>query len=92
MNRPYSRPLTQRIEGPRTLPERIRALMQEALLAVVRMLYPFTPHASYVLWQELGGEGSVDRWRFAVPDRVAEHGVAVHVSPAGNGRRRARSR
>ena len=35
MNRPYSRPLTQRIEGPRTLPERIRALMQEARWALL---------------------------------------------------------
>ena len=35
MNRPYSRPLTQRIEGPRTLPERIRALMQEARWAIL---------------------------------------------------------
>ena len=35
MNRPYSRSLTQRIEGPRTLPERIRALMQEARWAIL---------------------------------------------------------
>jgi len=35
MNRPFSRSLTQRIEGPRTLPERIRALMQEARWALL---------------------------------------------------------
>lgn len=35
MNRPFSRPLTQRIEGPRTLPERIRALMLEARWALL---------------------------------------------------------
>ncbi|MDP1019928.1 class I tRNA ligase family protein, partial [Klebsiella pneumoniae] len=29
--------------------EQDRALMQEALLAVVRMLNPFTPHASFTL-------------------------------------------
>ena len=51
--------------------EQDRALMQEALLAVVRMLYPFTPHASYVLWQELGGEGSVDNAVWPVADEAA---------------------
>ena len=51
--------------------EQDRALMQEALLAVVRMLYPFTPHASYVLWQALGGEGSVDDASWPVADEAA---------------------
>lgn len=40
--------------------EQDRALMQEALLAVVRMLYPFTPHASFEMWTALGGEGDID--------------------------------
>ncbi len=31
--------------------EQDRALMREALLAVVRMLNPFTPHACFTLWQ-----------------------------------------
>ncbi|KAH8299118.1 hypothetical protein KR044_009850, partial [Drosophila immigrans] len=30
--------------------EQDRALLQEALLAVVRMLYPFTPHVCFTLW------------------------------------------
>ncbi|WWP01187.1 MAG: leucine--tRNA ligase [Candidatus Dasytiphilus stammeri] len=33
--------------------EQDRAVMQEAMLAVVRMLYPFTPHICFVLWQAL---------------------------------------
>lgn len=47
--------------------EQDRALMQEALLAVVRMLNPFTPHVCFTLWQALKGEGDIDkrrgRWR-----------------------------
>ncbi|WP_284447152.1 DNA translocase FtsK [Fluviibacter phosphoraccumulans] len=35
MTRLFSRSVTQRIDGPRTLPERIRALMQEARWAVL---------------------------------------------------------
>ncbi len=35
MTRPFLRSVTQRIEGPRTLPERIRALMQEARWALL---------------------------------------------------------
>ncbi|WP_205957358.1 leucine--tRNA ligase [Pantoea stewartii] len=51
--------------------EQDRALMQEALLAVTRLLYPFTPHASYVLWQTLGGEGTIDNAEWPVADDAA---------------------
>lgn len=51
--------------------EQDRALMQEALLAVVRLLYPFTPHACYVLWQTLGGEGTIDDASWPVADEAA---------------------
>ena len=50
--------------------EQDRALMQEALVAVTRLLYPFTPHAS-VLWQALGGEGSIDDASWPVADEAA---------------------
>ncbi len=40
--------------------EQDRALMQETLLAVVRMLSPITPHACFTMWQALGGEGDID--------------------------------
>lgn len=45
--------------------EQDRALMQEALLAVVRMLNLFTLHICFTLWQELKGEGDIDNapWR-----------------------------
>jgi leucyl-tRNA synthetase len=48
-----------------------RALLQEALLAVVRMLYPFTPHVCFSLWQTLGGEGDVDTAPWPVADEKA---------------------
>ncbi|PWK97550.1 leucyl-tRNA synthetase [Pantoea allii] len=51
--------------------EQDRALMQEALLAVTRLLYPFTPHACYVLWQTLGGEGTIDNAEWPVADDTA---------------------
>lgn len=48
--------------------EQDRALMQEALLAVVRMLNPFTPHICFTLWQELKGEGDIDNAPWPVAD------------------------
>ena len=51
--------------------EQDRALLQEALLAVVRMLYPFTPHVCFALWQALGGEGDVDTAPWPVADEQA---------------------
>ncbi|MEG1691549.1 MAG: class I tRNA ligase family protein, partial [Hafnia sp.] len=51
--------------------EQDRALMQEALLAVVRMLYPFTPHASFEMWTALGGEGDIDVAPWPVADEKA---------------------
>lgn len=48
-----------------------RALLHEALLAIVRMLYPFTPHMSFVLWQALGNETSIDDARWPEFDQAA---------------------
>ncbi|KEY56884.1 leucine--tRNA ligase [Serratia sp. DD3] len=53
-----------------------RALLQEALLAVVRMLYPFTPHICFTLWQALNGTGDVD----TAPWPVAEDAAMVEDS------------
>ncbi|MGL4859778.1 MAG: class I tRNA ligase family protein, partial [Enterobacteriaceae bacterium] len=33
--------------------EQDRALLQEALIAIVKMLYPFIPHTCFVMWQQL---------------------------------------
>lgn len=40
--------------------EQDKAVMAEALSAVVRMLYPITPHICFELWQALGNENSID--------------------------------
>lgn len=37
-----------------------RAVLQEALLIVVQLLYPFTPHISFVLWKLLGQSTDID--------------------------------
>ena len=40
--------------------EQDRALMQEAISAVVRLLYPIIPHTSFKLWNELGNENAIE--------------------------------
>ncbi len=62
--------------------EQDRALMQEALLAVVRMLNPFTPHASFTLWRELNGEGDIDN----APWPVADESAMVEDTPSSSSR------
>ncbi|MGC6247600.1 leucine--tRNA ligase [Bisgaard Taxon 45] len=37
-----------------------RAIMAEALNAVVRMLYPITPHICFQLWKDLGNADTID--------------------------------
>lgn len=54
--------------------ESSRALMQESLLAVVKMLYPFIPHICFILWKKLGGEVDIDTapWPIADPQAILE--------------------
>ncbi|WP_108652122.1 leucine--tRNA ligase [Dongshaea marina] len=51
--------------------ENDKALMHEALTAVVTMLYPITPHASFALWKELGHEGAIDQAQWPNVDKAA---------------------
>ncbi len=67
-----------------------RALLQEALLAVVRMLYPFTPHASFELWRALGGAGDIDNAPWPVADDAAMVEDAKLVVIQVNGKLRGR--
>ncbi|RKO80867.1 leucine--tRNA ligase [Pectobacterium parmentieri] len=62
-----------------------RALTQETLLAVVRMLYPFTPHVCFTLWQVLQGEGDVDTapWPVADENAMVEDSKLVVVQVNG---------
>ncbi|UPY93989.1 leucine--tRNA ligase [Pectobacterium sp. 21LCBS03] len=62
-----------------------RALTQEIMLAVVRMLYPFTPHVCFTLWQALQGEGDVDTapWPVADENAMVEDSKLVVVQVNG---------
>ncbi|AIN47144.1 leucine--tRNA ligase [Candidatus Palibaumannia cicadellinicola] len=67
-----------------------RALLQEALLAVVRMLYPFTPHVCFTLWQALSGEGNIDNAPWPIVDKSALVEDAQLIVIQINGKRRSR--
>ncbi|MBF0750790.1 MULTISPECIES: leucine--tRNA ligase [unclassified Pasteurella] len=51
--------------------EQDRAVMAEALSAVVRMLYPITPHICFELWHALGNEKSIDTAEWVKADEAA---------------------
>lgn len=51
--------------------EQDRAVMAEALSAVVRMLYPITPHICFELWQALGNESNIDTAEWVKADEAA---------------------
>lgn len=51
--------------------EQDRAVMAEALSAVVRMLYPITPHICFELWKALGNEGTIDHAEWVKADEAA---------------------
>ncbi|QIW16403.1 leucine--tRNA ligase [Pasteurellaceae bacterium RH1A] len=51
--------------------EQDRAVMAEALSAVVRMLYPITPHICFELWKALGNESSIDNAEWVKADEAA---------------------
>ena len=51
--------------------EQDRAVMAEALSAVVRMLYPITPHICFELWKALGNESNIDHAEWVKADKAA---------------------
>ena len=51
--------------------EQDRAVIAEALSAVVRMLYPITPHICFELWQALGNETAIDTAEWVKADESA---------------------
>ncbi|RRN04506.1 leucine--tRNA ligase [Bibersteinia trehalosi] len=48
-----------------------KAVMKEALSAVIRMLYPITPHICFELWNDLGFEGTIDFVEWVQADESA---------------------
>jgi len=67
-----------------------RAVMQEALEIVVRVLSPVVPHACHALWRELGHASAVDDERCPQPEPDelvrAEIDVVVQVNGKLRGR------
>ena len=51
--------------------EQDRAVMSEALSAVVRMLYPITPHICFELWKALGNESTIDNAEWVKAEEAA---------------------
>ncbi|VFP87978.1 leucine--tRNA ligase [Candidatus Erwinia haradaeae] len=58
-----------------------RALTQEALLVIIRMLNPFTPHICFILWKELGGFGNIDfaPWPQAEPEVLKNNHLTIVI-------------
>ncbi len=48
-----------------------RAVMKEALQAIILMLYPIVPHISHQLWQELGNQIDIDKASWPIVDESA---------------------
>lgn len=48
-----------------------RAILQEALSIVIRLLYPFTPHISFFLWKALGNKQDIDDVQWPIADTQA---------------------
>ncbi|WP_294834414.1 leucine--tRNA ligase [uncultured Gilliamella sp.] len=57
-------------KAPQTT-EQDRALMNEALNAIVRLLYPMIPHVCFIMWQALGHSESIDDTTWPVADESA---------------------
>ncbi len=48
-----------------------RAVMKEALEAIILMLYPIVPHICHQLWQELGSQDDIDKALWPAVDESA---------------------
>jgi len=61
-----------------------RAILDEALKAVIRMLYPITPHISYELWEKLGESGiDTATWPIANENAMIEDEKLIIVQVNG---------
>jgi leucyl-tRNA synthetase, eubacterial and mitochondrial family len=67
-----------------------RAVMQEALEAVVLMLSPIVPHITQVLWRELGHADKLSDAPWPTADAAAMEKEAVELMVQVNGRLRGR--
>ena len=67
-----------------------RAVVEEALEIIVRVLSPVVPHACHVLWQELGHATAVVDERWPQPDPAALVRNEIEVVVQVNGKLRSR--
>ena len=67
-----------------------RAVIQEAWMAIVRMLAPMTPHIGEELWAALGGEGRLYKAPWPEVDEAAREKTRVTLVVQINGKLRAR--
>jgi leucyl-tRNA synthetase len=65
-------------------------VVQEALEFAVLMLAPIVPHATHVLWQQLGHAGAVADVRWPEPDAAALRQDTIEVVVQVNGKLRSR--
>jgi leucyl-tRNA synthetase len=70
--------------------DQARAVMQEGLDAVTRMLVPIVPHICHHLWLMLGGEGDVSYAPWPVVDEDALVRDSIEIVVQVNGKVRAR--
>jgi leucyl-tRNA synthetase len=70
--------------------EQARAVMDEALQAVVLMLCPIVPHVCHSLWQALGGEGDVMNAAWPAADEAALVRDSIEMVVQVNGKVRAK--
>lgn len=48
-----------------------RAILDEALQNIVRLLYPIIPHATFVMWKALGNKNNIDDTRWPIAEKTA---------------------
>ncbi len=70
--------------------EQSRAVLQEAWLAIVRLLGPITPHICEVLWEALGGSGPLYCAPWPMADESARQRTQITLVVQINGKLRAR--
>lgn len=65
-----------------------RSIIQEALLIIVQLLYPFTPHISFILWKALGNSKNIDFSKWPVANNQAIQNDTVLIIIQVNGKTR----
>ncbi|WWO99750.1 MAG: leucine--tRNA ligase [Candidatus Dasytiphilus stammeri] len=64
--------LTNKLSRANKKSEPDRSILQEAITAIILMLYPFTPHICFVLWQAIYGEDvTIDHAKWPQVDKQA---------------------